>query len=139
MKSMKRLLSLALVLVLFGCTANVFDATCHVTISADPASLPAEYREILPEDGVLFSGDVAIESGEDLLGMMRRAMREEKLPLVAESGFISAIGGLAPGGAGPMSGWMFTVNGEMPMEGCDKILLKDGDVIVWTYVTEWDG
>ena len=134
---MKRVLALLLVLVLFGCTPQNYDAVCHVTVSASVASLPSEYLELVPEDGVLFSGDVAFASGEDLLSVMQRAMREEKLPLVFEGGFISAIGGLAPGGAGPMSGWMFTVNGEMPMEGCDKIILQDGDVIEWTYVTEW--
>ena len=134
---MKRVLALILVLVLFGCTPQELDAMCRITASADPASLPAEYREILPEDGVLFADDVAFQSGEDLLSVMQRTMRAARLPLVAEGGFVSAIGGLAPGGAGPMSGWMFTVNGEMPMEGCDKIILKDGDVIEWTYVTEW--
>lgn len=135
---MKRVLTICFLILLCGCGSVNFDAACHITVSAETASLPSEYREILPEDGVLFSGDVAFASGEDLLSVMRRAMREEKLPLVIEGGYVSAVGGLAPGGAGPMSGWTFTVNGEMPMEGCDEILLKDGDVVEWTYVTEWD-
>ena len=103
---MKRFFALALVLVLFGCAPKHMDAACRIAVSAETVTLPSEYLELVPEDGVLFSADVAFETGEDLLSVMRRAMREENLPLVFEGGYISAIGGLATGGAGEMSGWM---------------------------------
>ncbi len=134
---MKRVLALVFLLVLCGCAAKNYDAACSITVSAHTESLPAACMELLPEGGILFSESVAFETGEDLLTVMLRAMREEKIPLVFEGGYIKSIGGLAPGDAGPMSGWMFAVNGKMPMEGCDEIILKDGDTVEWTYVTEW--
>lgn len=46
---------------------------------------------------------------------------------------IEAIGGVANGDMGKLSGWLFTVNGEMPMDYCDKIEVNDGDEIVWDF------
>ena len=46
---------------------------------------------------------------------------------------IEAIGGVANGDLGKLSGWLFTVNGEMPMDYCDKITVNDGDEIVWDF------
>lgn len=47
---------------------------------------------------------------------------------------IEAIGGVASGDMGKNSGWLFTVNGEMAMDYCDRIEVSDGDEIVWDFV-----
>ena len=46
---------------------------------------------------------------------------------------IEAIQGVANGDKGKTSGWMFTVNGETPMDYCDKVTVNDGDEIVWDF------
>lgn len=46
---------------------------------------------------------------------------------------IDAIEGVANGDRGKTSGWLFTVNGEMPMDYCDKVPVNDGDEIVWEF------
>ena len=46
---------------------------------------------------------------------------------------IEAIEGVANGDKGKTSGWMFSVNGEMPMDYCDRIEVNDGDEIVWEF------
>ena len=46
---------------------------------------------------------------------------------------VEAIGGVANGDKGKTSGWMFTVNGDIPMDYADKVKVKDGDEIVWTF------
>lgn len=51
--------------------------------------------------------------------------------------YVQGIGGLAGGDFGDMSGWMFEVNGEMAEAGCSQYELSDGDVVTWTYVTEF--
>ena len=51
--------------------------------------------------------------------------------------YVQGIGGLAGGDFGDMSGWMFEVNGEMAEVGCSQYELSDGDVVTWTYVTEF--
>ncbi len=51
----------------------------------------------------------------------------------------SSLGGywLAEFTNGKNSGWMYTVNGEHPNVGLKKYELKDGDVIVWHYVDDY--
>lgn len=48
--------------------------------------------------------------------------------------YVSAIGGLAERQHGPMSGWIFSVNGVEPSVACSAYALSAGDSIVWTYV-----
>lgn len=51
--------------------------------------------------------------------------------------YVQGIDGLAGGDFGDMSGWMFEVNGEMAEVVCSQYELSDGDVVTWTYVTEF--
>ena len=51
--------------------------------------------------------------------------------------YVAGIDGVAAGDFGDMSGWMFEVNGEMAEVGCSQYELADGDVVTWTYVTEF--
>ncbi|MDO4538869.1 MAG: DUF4430 domain-containing protein [Coriobacteriales bacterium] len=48
--------------------------------------------------------------------------------------YVAAIDGLAELEHGPMSGWVYAVNGVQPQTACSNYRLKDGDSIVWTYV-----
>ena len=47
--------------------------------------------------------------------------------------YVTAINGVANGSLGDMSGWVFTVNGEQIMEGCDACKLAAGDTVEWTF------
>lgn len=138
---MKRFLAILFVLLLCGCGMHEFDATCTVTVDCTSVlendELKDGLREIIPQDGMLFSGDVEFALGESLLDVFTRAMRDAKIPAVREGAYLSSIGGLSPGDCGPMSGWMFTLNGEFVTVGCDAVFPQDGDIIAWTYVTEW--
>ncbi|MDD6191137.1 MAG: DUF4430 domain-containing protein [Firmicutes bacterium] len=46
---------------------------------------------------------------------------------------IDAINGIENGSEGPMSGWMYEVNDETPMDYCDKHEVSDGDDIEWDF------
>lgn len=46
--------------------------------------------------------------------------------------YVSQIGKYAAGGS---AGWVFKVNGVSPPVGADKVVLKDGDVVLWYYAT----
>ena len=48
--------------------------------------------------------------------------------------FKEHIGGLKEKQHGPMSGWMYSVNGVAPNKAAIKYNLKDGDKVVWYYV-----
>lgn len=49
--------------------------------------------------------------------------------------YVSAIGGLAEKEHGGHSGWMYSVNGAVPMTACSNYVLSNGDSISWYYVT----
>lgn len=49
--------------------------------------------------------------------------------------YVAAIGGLAEKEHGGTSGWMYSVNGVTPMTACSNYVLKNGDNVVWYYVT----
>lgn len=49
--------------------------------------------------------------------------------------YVSAIGGLAEKEHGGHSGWMYSVNGSVPMTACSNYVLSNGDSVSWYYVT----
>ncbi len=49
--------------------------------------------------------------------------------------YVSAIGGLAEKEHGGHSGWMYSVNGAVPMTACSNYVLSNGDSVFWYYVT----
>ena len=49
--------------------------------------------------------------------------------------YVSAIGGLAEKEHGGHSGWMYSVNGAVPMTACSNYVLSNGDYVSWYYVT----
>lgn len=49
--------------------------------------------------------------------------------------YVSAIGGLAEKEHGGHSGWMYSVNGAVPMTACSNYMLSNGDSVSWYYVT----
>lgn len=49
--------------------------------------------------------------------------------------FVDSIEGLASSGT---AGWMYTVNGQIPMVGADKYKVKENDKIIWYYSKSMD-
>ena len=53
-----------------------------------------------------------------------------------ESYYIEGINYLYEFDGGPLSGWMYKVNGWFPNYGCSSYYLQDGDVIEWVYTCD---
>lgn len=51
--------------------------------------------------------------------------------------YVAGINGLASGDFGDTSGWLYSVNGEEAQVACSEYELEAGDVVTWTYVTEF--
>lgn len=47
--------------------------------------------------------------------------------------YVAAVGGLAEKEHGANSGWMYSVNGTVPMTSCSNYQLSDGDSVAWYY------
>ncbi len=98
---------------------------------------------LVPQDGVILAETaLALTEGETVFDVLKRAVRDAGIhmehsstPLYA-SAYIEGIANLYEFDCGPLSGWMYRVNGEFPNYGCSKYELKDGDVIEWLYTCD---
>lgn len=52
------------------------------------------------------------------------------------STYVSSINGLAEKQGGPLSGWMYSVDGVFPQVSCGAFALEDGAVLVWAYTLD---
>lgn len=53
------------------------------------------------------------------------------------SEYVRSINGLAEKDVSPSSGWMYSVNGNVPMTPCGGYTLNSGDNVRWYYVTSY--
>ncbi len=122
-----------------------------VFISVDCSSILDNYNDLDPElknekyvppDGmILKKTEYVLRAGDTVFDILSRAMRYNKIQLEYQgadkngykSVYIQGINYLYEFSCGPLSGWMFKVNGEFPGAGCSKYKLKDGDYIEWVY------
>ena len=88
-------------------------------------------------EGELSSYDVELDEGATVYDALVATGADVNASDSDYGMYVAGINGLAGGDFGDMSGWMFEVNGEMAEVGCSQLEVADGDVITWTYVTEF--
>ena len=108
----------------------------------DPSLRDEKY---VPADGVILAErEYAVAEGDTVFDVFDRAVRENKIQMEYEGANKNALGSVYIEGinylyefsCGPLSGWMYRVNGEFPNYGCGMYELKDGDVIEWVYTCD---
>ena len=108
----------------------------------DPALRDEKY---VPSDGVILAKtEYAIEEGDTVFDVLSRAVRENKIQMECRGANANAFGSVYIEGinylyefsCGPLSGWMYKVNGAFPNYGCGMYQLKDGDVVEWVYTCD---
>lgn len=100
-------------------------------------------HELVPIDGWIFSPtEVIVYEGESVFNVLQREMRRNGIHMVSRptlifnSAYVEAINNLFEFDVGPLSGWMYSVNGWFPNFGASRYLLSDGDVIEWVYTVD---
>lgn len=122
-------------------------STCTLTIRCDtlvgkPEDLDEAKAELVPASGLLYSATVSFTAGESVFDVLQRAMKEAGIPMeftsvpVYGSAYIEGIANLYEFDCGPLSGWVYSVNGVFPNYGCSKYTLKDGDEVLWQYTCD---
>lgn len=108
----------------------------------DP-SLKSE--EFVPKDGIILPPtEYVLRPGDTVFDILDRAVRYNKIQMEYQgadknsygSVYIQGIHYLYEFSCGPLSGWMYRVDGEFPNYGCSKYELKDGQVIEWIYTCD---
>jgi len=85
---------------------------------------------------------VTAESGETVADILTNVLDENNFTYNLSNGYLSSI--TSPGGCelgefvnGGMSGWMYAVNGSVPMVGAAQYTPQDGDEIIWFYIDNY--
>ncbi len=85
----------------------------------------------------LFEGEVSLTEGMSALDATRIFAQNEGIEIISKDSYIQKIGDYREKDHGPMSGWLYFVNGESAMVGCADYILSDKDEILWRYVKDF--
>lgn len=108
----------------------------------DPALKQGDY---IPSDGVILPPtEYVLRPGDTVFDILDRAVRYNRIQMEYQgsdensygSVYIKGINYLYEFSCGPLSGWMYRVDGEYPNYGCSKYELKDGQNIEWIYTCD---
>ncbi len=129
-----------------GNTVSVtFEIRCD-SLSENMDALNDEgLRDYIPEDGTIFpKSEVQIESGvTTVFQLTDKVCKENDIHIDYsyspgyDSHYIKAINYMYELSAGVYSGWMYSVNGEVPNYGADKIVLEGGEEVQWFYTVDY--
>lgn len=119
---------------------NAAPAEGDATAASDAAGADAAEAKVTVSVTMPEGASAASESAEVAIaaeGTVYDALMATGWDVQAEDSdygkYVTSINGIANGSEGEMSGWVFTVNNEQVMEGCDACKLADGDTVEWTF------
>lgn len=108
----------------------------------DPALRDEKY---VPKDGVILEKtEYVLRPNDTVFDILLRTVRHNKIHMeyqgadenVFGSVYIQGINHLYEFSCGPLSGWMYSVNGEYPEYGISRYVLEDGDEIEFKYTCD---
>jgi len=124
-------------------TSNSFTVTLTIrvdTLLHNMHLLDSDKHELVPPDGIIFpTTQVTAYEGESVFNVLQREMRRVRIHMASRftpgynSAYVEAINNIYAYDAGPLSGWMYSVNGVFPNFGSSLYILNPGDVIEWIY------
>ena len=139
---------LVIVTVMAGCSSNkepeqgtdsetvVGIGEIKVSLSIMCGTLESVDKDLMDKvstDGeILKKTEFMITPGMTVLDVLKAS----GVDFVENGGMVSEINGLGSGQAGEMSGWLFTINDEFPMDAVDQLTLNEGDEILFAYTCD---
>ncbi|QGP93867.1 S-layer homology domain protein [Neomoorella glycerini] len=122
-------------------TYNGLTATATLNVAAPATSAPERNYCTVNIAVVGMNGELLYGPGSVMVSKNNRwgltalgALDATGLPYVDDNGFVKSIAGQANSG---LNGWMYKVNGSVPMVGASQKTIQDGDEIIWWYSTDW--
>lgn len=92
-------------------------------------------RDFIPADGVILpETEITVSAGSSAYDQLVEAAKQNSIQLDAKAdGYVSGLGYLYEFDLGPLSGWMFFVNGKASSVGASDYTLQEGDTVEWRY------
>ena len=118
---LRRLIILSLLLAAI-LTPTALAASVKIRVEGKTQTIFGPSQPGVTADNALQALDVASTAGEFYYALTASSFGD----------YVSQIGKYAAAGS---AGWVFKVNGVSPPVGADKVVLKDGDVVLWYYAT----
>jgi len=122
--------------------------TCTISIRCDAILnnmnlLKPEKVSVLPKDGtILQTMTITFNEGESVFDVLKRVTREKRIQMefkstpIYNSAYIQGINNLYEFDCGPLSGWVYRVNGTFSKYGASQCTLKSGDIIEFVYTCD---
>lgn len=108
-----------------------FSVVCNTALESD--KLSDDVRAMLPSDGVIAqTGNYTLRQDMTVYDLLAAAAQKHGFSFEGVS-YISQINGLSERGCGPLSGWMYTVNGARPQVPVNMYKVQDGDDVKIIY------
>lgn len=102
-------------------------------------------EKYVPKNGVILDEtEYVLRPGDTVFDVLLRTIRHNQIHMDYQgsdenrfgSVYIQGINHLYEFSCGPLSGWMYEVNGVFPDYGVSKYNLKDGDVVTFHYTCD---
>lgn len=97
----------------------------------------------VPENGIILASyKTPFTPGESVFDVLLRATKEKNIHMefrddnTYNGKYIEGINYLYEMDGGPLSGWMYKVNGKFPNYGCAGYEVRDDDAVVWLYTCD---
>lgn len=120
------------------CTIQI---DCHNLVGYE--GLAANLKPYVPANGIILpKTTVKIEKGKSVFDVLNKICRDKGIQVESSftpmygSYYVEGINNLYEFDGGDLSGWMYKVNGWYPNYGCSEYVVKEGDVIVWSYTKD---
>jgi hypothetical protein len=110
------------VLLAVALTPAALAANVKIRVEGKTQTIFGATQPSVTADNALQALDVASTAGEFYYGLTASSFGD----------YVSQIGKYPAAAA---AGWVFKVNGVSPPVGADKVVLKDGDTVLWYYAT----
>ncbi len=93
------------------------------------------------ENNMMMNKSMMFDKDTNAFNALKIAASQENIKIITKgigiAVYVSGIGDLYEKQHGPNSGWMYKVNGTPPNYGAGGYKLKNGDNLVWYYVTDY--
>ena len=139
---MKKLLTvLCIIALLFAVTACSTKPAAEETPIVNPVNLSfslldgeddldlEDFEEIQDDPFIAEEGSSVLEATQ-----LYCISHDISISVDSSKGYITEIAGLTEGDYSEMTGWVFTVNGEMGMLSAEEQLVEEGDKIAWEFI-----
>lgn len=102
-------------------------------------------KEFIPDDGIILPRtEYALEEGDTAFDLLLRSVRHNRIHFEfqgdpergAGSVYIKGINHIYEFSCGPLSGWLFKINGEFASKDASSYVLEDNDRVEWIYTLD---